>query len=105
MTTTYTATATTGTLTIKYVYDKAQIESVLVDACHYLWDHGQGPHGTEEEPITFAQLTVGQMEVMIDSHVRQVLIDAASTYKSLADQEAARAAAALAANTTYKLGA
>jgi hypothetical protein len=104
MTTTYTATTTTGALTIKYVYDKAQIESVLVGACHYLWDHGQGPHGTDEAPVTFEQLTVAQMEQMIDDHVRDVLINAASTYKSLAGQDAARVAAALAATTTYKLG-
>lgn len=103
MTTTYTTTSTTGKLTITFEHAKGPMAAVLTDGCHYLWNNGKGPHGTTEAPILFTDLTVPQMAQIIDDHIKEVLVDAASTYKSLADQEVARTAAATASTTTYKL--
>ena len=100
MTTKYTTDGTIGTLTITYQYNRAAIEAVLVDACHWLFD-GMG----QEEGVKFEELTIEQLEKLLDEQVKSYLISAASTYRSLADQEAARNAAAKSAETTYRLGA
>lgn len=69
-----------------------KIQSIVGSASEYLFDKGFGNHGTEEEPIVFADLTNQQKLDLVADHVQQVIIDMANTHKSLKAQDEAREA-------------
>ena len=81
------------TVTFSYTANTDRVIGTLTDAAHYLWDHGFGDHGTEEESIVFDDLTQGEMGSIVDTYVKKVLIDAAETYNSVEAQKVAREAA------------
>ncbi len=84
-------------LMIKFEYagPLAKTQEVAVAAAHYLWEHGYGDHGTDEEPILFDDLSNNEKLVLIDKHVKRVIMDAAHTYHVNARQSAERKAAQL----------
>ena len=92
-----------GTLTVAFTYTAAsqRVQDTLGDCAHYLWSHGKGDHGTEEEPISFDDLTSAQKLALVDQHVKRVIIDAAHAYHSNAAQDAARATAEAEKETRY----
>lgn len=104
MTTTFKQSGANGILTMQYTAPLATIAAVMDDACHALWDRGMGEHGTEDNPITYAQLTLAQKEAVIDTYTAQVYLGLAKQYKSDLDAQSARAAAELEAKTRYNLG-
>lgn len=104
MATTFKVSGANATLSMIYTAPTATIAAVMDDACHALWDRGLGEHGTEENPVTYNQLTLAQKEAVIDAYTVHVYLGLAKQYKSDFDAQAARDAAALEAATRYKLG-
>ena len=80
-------------VTFTYVSPTAKMQEVAEDAAHYLWEHGYGDHGTEEEPIEFEDLTNQGKLDLIDQHVKRVIIDIATDYHVNNEQFLAREAA------------
>jgi hypothetical protein len=70
-------------------------------ASEYLWEHGQGDHGTDELPILFTSLTKAKKLKLVSDHLQNVIDDMAKTQLSIRSQEAARQAAELDAETNY----
>ena len=66
------------------------IQSIVGDCAEYLFNHSYGNHGTEEEPILYSSLTNVQKLALVEAHLRDVIINASNTFKSLEAQEAAR---------------
>ena len=60
-------------------------------AAEYLWNLGQGNHGTIAVPITFASLTKKQKLDIVAAHLETVINDAAKTQVYLSKQSAASA--------------
>jgi len=58
-------------------------QKAITDAAHYLWDHGYGNHGTEEEPILFSSLSNQDKLNIVSTHLKTVIIDAARTYDAI----------------------
>ena len=56
-------------------------QELLEDFAEYLWNHGYGNHGTEEEPIEFADLTTAQKLALLDAHIIRVALDCAADTK------------------------
>ena len=104
MATTFTVNGANATLSMIYTAPTASISAVMDDAAHALFDRGAGNHGTEEAPRTYAQLTLAEKTKIVDDYTVSVYLGLAKQYKSDADAQAARDAAALAANTRYNLG-
>ena len=77
-------------VTFTYIAPQAKMMEVAEDAAHYLWEHGYGDHGTEEEPILFDDLTNQQKLDLLDTHVRRVIIDVAKDYHVNNEQILAR---------------
>lgn len=104
MATTFKQSGANGILTMQYTAPLASIAAVMDDACHQLWDRGMGEHGTEERPVTYAQLTLAQKEAIVDAYTVEVYLGLAKQFKSDLDAQAARDAAAQEAKTRYNLG-
>jgi len=71
----------------------AIIDKKADQAAHYLFDIGQGNHGTPEAPRTYADLSAAEKLKILDKHVLSVILDASKSYKANADANAARDAA------------
>ena len=70
----------TTTIQAQFTFSTSVLLETIDAAAHYLWDHGKGDHGTEEEPIAFDDLTNQQKLTIVVSHWKQVTVDAADTY-------------------------
>lgn len=92
MTATISTSGANTTITLAYTAPNATMLSVVGAAAEYLFNHGYGNHGTEESPIVFADLTNQQKVNLVEAHVKDVIINAANTHKSIAAQDAAREA-------------
>jgi hypothetical protein len=92
MTASFIVNSTKTTVSFNYVATTAQIQSIVGLASEYLWEHGQGNHGTEDKPILFASLTNTEKLVLVDEHLKRVVVDLANTQKSIKAQETARQA-------------
>jgi len=103
MTTTFTTSGANSTLTIKFSAPTGKISAVLNDAVHELWKRGLGPHGTEEIPIAYDQLTLAQKEIIVDDYTRSIFINLAVNYKAALDAKAASDAVIANASTNYGL--
>lgn len=79
-------------LKFEYTTTIAEALSVVGDCSEYLWDHGYGDRGTEENPIRFEDLTDQQKVDIVDQHIVRVVVDAANTFKSQKAQDATRVA-------------
>ena len=75
------------------------------DAVHYYWNIGYGRHGTEEAPVTWAQITAAEKLAIMNTLLRRAVLDAARSYNtvnSVGGIEAVRAAKELENETKYK---
>ncbi len=59
-------------------------------AAEYLFAHGKGDHGTEKEPIVFADLSDADKLALVEEHQKEVIVNLANSWKSTEAQRAAR---------------
>ena len=81
------------TLTYTKTAPSDKILNVLDDAVHYLFNHGYGDNGTEEEPRTYADQTTAEKTTMLDQHLTRVIREAAEAFHVNDAIEVARLAA------------
>ena len=84
---------------LKNGLDKTQ--NGINKAAQYLWNTGQGDHGTQEIPILFTDLTKKQKLDLVAAHLEQVIMDMVRTQLSVEGQDTARAAAQADAESNY----
>ena len=77
-------------ISFQYTAPVVRATEVAVLAAHYLWEHGYGDHGTEEEPILFDDISNQDKLNLLDQHVLRVIMDIAQDYHVNARQEAER---------------
>ena len=77
-------------ITFEYQAETTKVQAIVEDAAEYLWNHGYGDHGADEEPILFEDLTNQQKLNLVDLHVRRVILDLANSWKSTEAQRIAR---------------
>ena len=90
MTSKFTVSGTDTTITFSWTALTEKIVSIVGDCSEYLWEHGYGDHGTEEAPIVFDDLNNNQKLALVEAHLKDVIINASNTNKSLKAQDAAR---------------
>ena len=90
MTAKFTVDGSNLVINFQYSAPVDRATEVTVSAAHYLWEHGYGDHGTEEEPILFDDLTNQDKLNLLDQHVLRVIMDIAQDYHVNARQEAER---------------
>jgi len=91
------------TVTFAYTAPTQKVVDTAEAAAHYLWEHGYGDHGDEENPILVSDLTNQQKLNLIDQHVRRVILDIAKDYHVNSEQEAARETAILYADDNLQV--
>ena len=77
-------------ITFEWTALTAKIQSIVGDCAEYLWNHSYGNHGTTEAPILFTDLSNNQKLALVEAHLRDVIINASNTNKSIKAQDAAR---------------
>ena len=97
MASSFTVSGGNTTVEFHYVAPTATVISIVGGCAEYLWNKGRGDHGGDglegrPAPILFSSLTNQQKLGIVDEYVRQVIIDAANTEKSIKAQDAARVA-------------
>ena len=90
-------------VTFTYLAPQAKMMEVAEDAAHYLWEHGYGDHGTEEEPILFDDLNNVEKLDLLDQHVKRVIIDVSKDYHVNNEQILAREAASIYADENISI--
>jgi len=90
MTSKFTVIGTETKITFEWTALTAKIQSIVGDCSEYLWNHGLGDHGTTEVPILYSSLSNNQKLALVEAHLKDVIINAANTHKSVEAQEAAR---------------
>jgi hypothetical protein len=88
---TFTVNGANTTIKFEYTALTTTILSIVGSAAEYLWNHGYGDHGTVEIPILFTSLTNQEKLNLVDTHLKQVVIGLANTFKSVKAQDIARA--------------
>ena len=96
MTSKFTVSGTDTKITFEWTALTEKIVSIVSDCAEYLWNHGYGNHGTEEAPILFDDLNNNQKLALVEAHLKDVIINASNTFKSIKAQDAARDAEELA---------
>ena len=91
-------------INFQYTAPVVRATEVAVSAAHYLWEHGYGDHGTDEEPITFDDISNQEKLNLLDKHVLRVIMDIAQDYHVNARQEAERILATEYANENIVIG-
>ena len=92
MTSKFTIIGTETKITFEWTALTEKIISIVGDCSEYLWNHGYGDKGTEEAPIVFDDLNNNQKLALVEAHLKDVMINAANTHKSITAQETAREA-------------
>jgi len=90
MTSKFTISGDQTTITFSWTALTEKIVSIVGDCSEYLWEHGYGDHGTEETPIVFDDLNNNQKLALVEAHLKDVIINASNTFKSVRAQDAAR---------------
>ena len=90
MTSKFTISGTDTKITVEWTAPTDKITSIVGDCAEYLFNHGYGDHGTEEEQIVFADLNNNQKLALVEAHLKDVIINASNTFKSIKAQDAAR---------------
>ena len=88
----FTISGTETKITFEWTALTEKISSIVGDCAEYLFNHGYGDHGTEEEPIIFADLNNAQKLQLVEAHLKDVIINASNTFKSNKAQTIAREA-------------
>jgi len=101
---TRTTTGTNTTYRFQWTAATARIDAIADGAARWFWRHGAGNHGTDDAPITYDSLSITEKVAILDAHIAQVMTDAATAEKSVADQESARLAADQYSKDNYRLG-
>ena len=96
MTSKFTVIGAETKITFEWTALTAKIISIVGDCSEYLWEHGYGDHGTAEVPILFTSLTNNQKLALVEAHLKDVIINASNTFKSIKAQDAVRDAEELA---------
>lgn len=91
------------TVTFEYEADLTKAQLAISDAAHLLWDRGRGNHGEPEAPIVFADLTNQEQLNIVDTYVRQNILDLAKTHSYDEAQQAAREQVAEDVEVDYEL--
>ena len=91
---TFEVNGTNLTIEFSYTGPLTTVQEIIEDAARYLFSHGKGDHGTEEEPIIFEDLSNNERLALVDKYVKRVILDMANSHKSNAAQKVAREAAA-----------
>ena len=81
MTSKFAVSGTETTITFSWTAPTALVISIVGACAEYLFNHGYGDKGTEENPITFEILTNSQKLALVEAHMRQVVLDTANTFK------------------------
>jgi len=86
--------ASSGNISVVMEWTKPQavITRVVGNAAAYLFDKGQGNHGTEEAPRLFEDLSNQEMLDLVYNHCGQVVVDLANTWEATEAQRVAREA-------------
>jgi len=97
MASSFTTVGGNTTVEFHYAAPTATIISIVGGCAEYLWNHGRGDHGgdgrdDQRPPILFSSLTNAQKLTLVDDYVKQCIIDAANTQKSIKAQDVAREA-------------
>lgn len=92
-----------GTITLSYTAPLAKIQSLAESAAEFLFARGYGDHGTEEEPLTFDDLTNTQKLEILDQIVKEILMNYAKTGYIDAEIETARLSAIAQAAQDFQL--
>ena len=90
MTSKFTVSGTDTKITFEWTALTEKIISIVGDCAEYLWEHGYGDKGTEEAPIVFDDLNNNQKLALVEKHLKDVIINASNTFKSIKAQDAAR---------------
>ena len=77
-------------ITFSYTSPTAKITQLADEAAHGLYDKGAGNHGTEEEPVVYADLSNSDKLDILDNYVKNGLLAEANSYASNAAQATAR---------------
>jgi len=88
MTAKFTVDGSNLVISFEYSAPLVQTTEVAVSAAHYLWEHGYGDHGTDEEPILFDDISNQDKLNLLDKHVLRVIMDIAQDYYVNSRQEA-----------------
>ena len=72
-----------GNTTVSFAYKAttAKIVSVLSDASESLFKNGRGDHGSEEEPIVFADLSNTEKLDIVDDYIKDIIVNRANQFK------------------------
>jgi len=89
MTATFTVNGDKVTIKFEYTAPTLKVTDTIGTAAHYLWNAGQGDHGTDETPILFDSLNNAKKLALIDAALKQHIINLAKTYEANAAAEAA----------------
>ena len=88
MTAKFTVDGSNLIISFQYTAPVVRATEVAMSAAHYLWEHGYGDHGTDEDPILFDDLTNQDKLNLLDKHVLRVIMDIAQDYYVNSRQEA-----------------
>ena len=88
MTAKFTVDGSNLVINFQYSAPVDRATEVAVSAAHYLWEHGYGDHGTDEEPILFDDISNQDKLNLLDQHVLRVIMDIAQDYYVNSRQEA-----------------
>ena len=87
----FTVIGTETKITFEWTALTAKIQSIVGDCAEYLWNHGYG-----NQDVLFTNLTNNQKLALVEAHLKDVIINASNTNKSIKAQDAARDAEELA---------
>ena len=59
----------------------AKIQSVVSDCAESLFKNGRGDHGSEEEPIVFADLSNTEKLDIVDDYIKDIIVNRANQFK------------------------
>jgi len=68
-------------VSFNYTATTAKIVEVLSDASEALFDRGLGDHGSEEEPIVFADLSNTEKLNIVDDYIKEIIVNRANQFK------------------------
>jgi hypothetical protein len=74
-------------ITFEWTALTSKIQSIVGDCAEYLFNHGYGVDGK-----VFSDLTNAQKLELVETHLKDVIISASNTFKSIKAQEIAREA-------------
>ena len=78
---TFTVDGTKTTVSFEYEALTAKIQLVVGDCAESLFNNGRGDHGSEEEPIVFADLSNTEKLNIVDDYIKEIIVNRANQFK------------------------